>query len=158
MFIQKPLTAERRSLSERQFLSLENAEKQHLVQTAEGEVLRQESGLLKHPGEPQACISEKTMESDSSCFSFRSYHWMQHQNSYQEVTMREYILGNDALHSTAYFFITDLRIWLIWCASITRVVLKRDSDEELQLLSESCGWIHNFKRKSENTILKQTII
>lgn len=113
MFIQKPLTAERRSLSERQFLSLENAEKQHLVQTAEGEggknqlVLRQESGLLKHPGEPEACISEKTMESDSSFFSFRSYHWMQHQNSYQEVTMREYILGNDALHSTAYFFITD---------------------------------------------------
>lgn len=80
MFIQKPLTAERRSLSERQFLSLENAEKQHLVQTAEGEggksqlVLRQESGLLKHPGEPQACISERTTESDSSFFSFRSYH------------------------------------------------------------------------------------
>lgn len=68
MFIQKPLTAERRSLSEREALSLENAEKQHLVQTAEGEdgksqlVLRQESSLLKHPGEPQACISEAITE------------------------------------------------------------------------------------------------
>lgn len=112
MLIQKLLTAER-SLSEREFLSLENAEKQHLVQTAEGQggksqlVLRQESSLLKHPGEPQACILEKTMESDSSLFSFSSYHWMQHQNLYQEVTMREHIEGNDAFHNTAYFFITD---------------------------------------------------
>lgn len=79
MLIQKLLTAER-SLSEREFLSLENAEKQHLVQTAEGQggksqlVLRQESSLLKHPGEPQACILEKTMERDSSLFSFSSYH------------------------------------------------------------------------------------
>lgn len=40
MLIQKPLTAERRSLSEREVLSFENAEKQHLVQTAEGEVVR----------------------------------------------------------------------------------------------------------------------
>lgn len=49
--------------------------RQHLTQTAEGEggksqlVLRQESEL-KHPGEPQACISEKTTESDSSFFIF----------------------------------------------------------------------------------------
>lgn len=76
MFIKKPLTAERRSLSEREVLSLENAEKQNLVQTAEGEggksrlMLRQESSLLKHPGEPQACTSEKTMQSDSSFFIF----------------------------------------------------------------------------------------
>lgn len=76
MFIQKPLTGERRSFSEREVLSLENAEKHHLVQTAEGEggksqlVLRQESSLLKHPGEQQACISEKTMEGDSSFFGF----------------------------------------------------------------------------------------
>lgn len=81
------------------------------MQTAEGQggksqlVLRQESSLLKHPGEPQACILEKTMESDSSLFSFSSYHWMQHQNLYQEVTMREHIEGNDAFHNTAYFLL-----------------------------------------------------
>lgn len=37
MFIPKPITAERRSLSEREVLSFENAEKHHLVQTAEGD-------------------------------------------------------------------------------------------------------------------------
>lgn len=83
MFTQKSLTAEGRSLSEREFSSLQNAEKQHPVQTAEGEGDKSQvvSSLLKHPGEPEACISVKTMESDSSSVIFRSCDRIQ-QNSY----------------------------------------------------------------------------
>lgn len=48
-------------MSEREFSSLQNGEKQHPVQTAEGEGDKSQvvSSLLKHPGEPEACISVK---------------------------------------------------------------------------------------------------
>lgn len=93
------------------------------------------------------------MEGDSSIVIFRSYDRIQ--NSQWEVTMRKRTVGNYALHSTARFFLLEIKIWWISYAKIASVVLKTDSTKELQLLNESWGWNHIFKRKSENTIFKQ---